>query len=233
MFKKKKKNVIQKAARQLITVASPKSIISEQFRTVRTNLSFSLPDDELKTLFFTSASPSEGKSTVSANTAVTFAQTGKKVLFIDADMRKPTVHYTFQLPNAAGLSTVLTNQIEVDEVIRETDIENLSVITSGPVPPNPSELLGSKTMQKLIEQLTINFDLIVFDAPPTLSVTDAQILSNTMDGTVLVVDAGSTEKETILKAKELLEQSDAKILGVVLNNYKASDGDHYYYEYYG
>lgn len=231
MFKKKKKKVDQKTARQLIAVASPRSIISEQFRTVRTNLTFSLPDEDLNTLFFTSASPSEGKSTVSANTAVTFAQAGKKVLFIDADMRKPTVHYTFALPNAAGLSTVLTAQISVEEVIRQTDIDNLSVITSGPIPPNPSELLGSKGMTFLIEQMKKLYDIIVFDAPPTLSVTDAQILSNEMDGTVLVIDAGRTEKETVQKAKELLEQADAKILGVVLNNY--TDEDSGYYEYYG
>lgn len=221
----------QKTARQLITVASPKSIISEQFRTIRTNLTFSLPDEELKTLFFTSASALEGKSTISANTAVTFAQAGKKVLFVDADMRKPTVHYTFRLPNAAGLSTVLTKQITLEEVIRETDIDNLSVITSGPIPPNPSELLGSKTMTSLLEKLKEDFDLIVFDAPPTLSVTDAQILSNEMDGTVLVIDVGYTEKDSIIKAKELLEQADAKILGVVLNNYTNSSGE--YYEYYG
>lgn len=231
MFKKKRKHVDQKTARQLITVATPKSIISEQFRTIRTNLTFSLPDENLNTLFFTSASPSEGKSTVSANTAVTFAQAGKKVLFVDADMRKPTVHYTFRLPNAAGLSTVLTNQITVEEIVRETDIDNLYVITSGPIPPNPSELLGSKTMTYLIEKLKEDFDLIVFDAPPTLSVTDAQILSNEMDGTVLVIDSGYTEKEAITKAKELLEQADAKILGVVLNNYTSSSGE--YYEYYG
>ena len=231
MFKKKRKHVDQKTARQLITVATPKSIISEQFRTIRTNLTFSLPDENLNTLFFTSASPSEGKSTVSANTAVTFAQAGKKVLFVDADMRKPTVHYTFRLPNAAGLSTVLTNQITVEEIVRETDIDNLYVITSGPIPPNPSELLGSKTMTYLIEKLKEDFDLIVFDAPPTLSVTDAQILSNEMDGTVLVIDSGYTEKEAITKAKELLDQADAKILGVVLNNYTNSSGE--YYEYYG
>src|SRR5699024_7456782 len=183
------------------------------------------------TLFFTSASPIEGKSTISANTAVTFAQAGKKVLFVDADMRKPTVHYTFRLPNAAGLSTVLTKQITLDEVIRETDIENLSVITSGPIPPNPSELLGSKMMIDFLDMLKEKFDLIVFDAPPTLSVTDAQILSNKMDGTVLVIDAGYTEKESVIKAKELLVQADAKILGVILNNYMNNSGQ--YYEYYG
>src|SRR5699024_6106818 len=231
MLKKKKKVVDQKTARQLITVATPKSIISEQFRTIRTNLTFSIPDEDLQKLFFTSASPAEGTSTVSANTAVTFAQAGKNVLFVDADMRKPTVHYTFRLPNAAGLSTVLTNQITVEEVIRETDIDNLYVITSGPIPPNPSELLGSKMMTYLIEKLKEAFDLIVFDAPPTLSVTDAQILSNEMDGTVLVIDSGYTEKEAITKAKELLDQADAKILGVVLNNYTNSSGE--YYEYYG
>ncbi len=232
LFKKKKKTVVQKAARHLIADVSPRSIITEQFRTLRTNLHFSLPEHELQTLFFTSASPSEGKSTVSANTAVVFAQEGKRVLFIDADMRKPTVHYTFQQPNAAGLSTLLTGQATLEDVERVTDIPNLTVITSGPLPPNPSELLGSQIMKEKLEEIKKHYDYIVFDAPPALSVTDAQVLSSLVDGTILVANAGSTEKDALIKAKEMLEASQAKLLGVVLNNYSNAD-DYYYYQYYG
>lgn len=229
--KKKNKNLLT-AARKLITTANSKAIVSEQFKTLRTNINFSMPDKEIKTMLFTSASPSEGKSTVAANSAVVFAQEGKRVLLIDGDMRKPTVHYTFHLTNTLGLSNLLTRQIQLEEVIKHDEIENLDIITCGPIPPNPAELLGSNMMEKLIEDLKENYDMIIFDAPPVLSVTDAQILSNLCDGTVIVLSAGKTEKGALLKAKEALINSKANILGVVLNNYVLQK-DHYYYQYYG
>lgn len=233
MGKKRKKNrVIQTAARKLVTNANSKSIVSEQFRTLRTNINFSMPDQELKTLLFTSASPGEGKSTVAANTAVVFAQEGKRVLLVDADMRKPTVHYTFHMTNTLGLSNLLTRQATVSDVVKVSNIDNLHVITCGPIPPNPAELLGSKTMDKVIEELKEHFDIIIFDAPPVLSVTDGQILSNKCEGTILVMSAGETEKEAIVKAKDALVSSQANIIGTVLNNFKL-DKDHYYYQYYG
>ncbi|WJY26428.1 CpsD/CapB family tyrosine-protein kinase [Sporosarcina trichiuri] len=231
IFKKQKKP-LQKAARKLITVDNPKSIISEQYRTIRTNIHFSSADTELRTIMLTSSSPSEGKSTSAANIAVVFAQEGRKVLLIDADMRKPTMHHTFHVNNGTGLSAVLTRQAEAAEAIIPTDIEHLSVMPCGPIPPNPAELIGSQTMKALIAQLKEQFDVIVFDAPPLLSVADAQILSNECDGTILVVNTGSTEKDNALKAKETLQSANARILGVLMNNYTLAK-DHYYYQYYG
>ncbi|MEK3973966.1 CpsD/CapB family tyrosine-protein kinase [Psychrobacillus sp. FSL K6-2684] len=229
---KKKNKPLLTAARKLITSSNPKAIVSEQFRTLRTNINFSMPDKEIKSMLFTSASPSEGKSTVAANSAVVFAQEGKRVLLIDGDMRKPTVHYTFHLTNTLGLSNLLTRQALLEEVIKHDDVQNLDIITCGPIPPNPAELLGSKTMEKVLEDLKEKYDMIIFDAPPVLSVTDAQILSNLCDGTVIVLSAGKTEKDALLKAKEALISSKANILGAVLNNYVLQK-DHYYYQYYG
>jgi len=232
MRKKQKKNrVSQTAARKLITSANPKSVISEQFRTLRTNINFSMPDKELKTLIFTSASPSEGKSTIAANIAVVFAQEGKRVLLVDADMRKPTVHYTFHMTNTLGLSNLLTRQATVSDVVKVSEVENLNIITCGPIPPNPAELIGSHTMDKVIEEMKGYFDIIIFDAPPVLSVTDAQILSNKSDGTILVMSSGQTEKENILKAKDALVSSQGNIIGAVLNNFELSNDN--YYQYYG
>lgn len=234
MFNRKKKKKAQTTtlARKLITVRNPKSIVSEQFKTIRTNINFSMPDQDIKTIIVTSSTPGEGKSTISSNSAVVFAQSGKKVLLIDADMRKPTAHHTFGIRNVAGLSTLLTRQHSIEEVVHKSEVEGLSVITSGPIPPNPAELLGSKTMDQLIVQLTELYDLVIFDAPPVLSVTDAQILSHKCQGTILVVNSGKAEKDGVLKAKEALVSSQANILGVVLNNY-ILDKDHYYYQYYG
>lgn len=231
MFNKKKKP-IQAVARKLVTQVNPKSIVSEQFRTVRTNINFSMPDKDLKTLLFTSANPGEGKSTSAANVAIVFAQEGKKVLLIDADMRKPTMHYTFHTTNSTGLSNLLTRKWELQDVVVETDIEGLHLITCGPIPPNPAELIGSQTMGALIDELQEEYDLVIFDAPPLLSVTDAQILSNRCDGTILVINSGTTEKDAVVKAKEALVSSKANILGTLLNNF-ILEKDHYYYQYYG
>lgn len=228
----KKKKVLQQAARKLITRSNPKSFVSEQYRTVRTNINFSMPDKELQTILFTSASPGEGKSTTASNLAYTFASEGKRVIIIDADMRKPTVHYTFHLTNTLGLSNLLTRKALLQDVVKDSGTENLHVITCGPIPPNPAELLGSKTMDQLLTDLKKVYDMIIFDAPPVLSVTDGQILANKCEGTVLVVSSGSTQKESALKAKELLNSSKAHIIGTVLNNFKL-EKEHGYYQYYG
>lgn len=225
-----KKKIVQAAARKLITSVNTKSVVSEQFRTIRTNINFSMPDKDLKTILFTSASPGDGKSTIAANLAVVFAQEGKNVLLIDADMRKPTVHYTFHMTNTLGLSSLLTRQAKLDEVVKFSEV-GLDVITCGPIPPNPTELLASRMMDAVLEELKMQYDLIIFDAPPVLSVTDGQILSNKCDGTVLVMSAGKTEKESVVKAKEALLSSKATMLGVVLNNFKFENEN--YYQYYG
>ncbi|MFY0517223.1 CpsD/CapB family tyrosine-protein kinase [Lysinibacillus sp. UGB7] len=233
MFQQKKaqRKKRVKMARKLVTVANSHSIVSEQFRTVRTNITFSMPDKDIKTILVTSATPGEGKSTNVANLGVVFAQEGKRIVIVDADLRKPTMHYTFLLQNAKGLSNILTRQLSVIEVVNSTDIPNLFVLTSGPIPPNPAELLASKKLDSLMEELKKEFDIIIFDAPPILSVTDAQILSNKCDGTLLIVNSGAVENTSVIKAKASLESSQANILGVVLNNYKLPRSQ-YYEEYY-
>ncbi|GKW45336.1 CpsD/CapB family tyrosine-protein kinase [Planococcus sp. NCCP-2050] len=232
MARKKQKKVLQETARKVISFTNPRSYVAEQFRTLRTNINFSSPDSDIRSLLVTSAAPSEGKSTASANLAVVFAQEGKRVLLVDADMRKPTTHYTFHMGNTQGLSSVLTRQIEAETAIRETEIERLDLLTCGPIPPNPAELLASKSMDALIEQLKETYDIIIFDAPPVLSVTDGQILASKCEGTILVVNSGTTEKEMALKAKEAIASSNSRLIGAVLNNFILPK-DNYYYQYYG
>lgn len=232
MAKKKPKQALQSVARKLVTNANPSSVISEQFRTLRTNISFSSSDTEIRSLVFTSGSPGEGKSTIAANTAVVFAQEGKRVLLVDADMRKPTVHYTFHMTNTTGLSNLLTRQAALEDVVKVSDQENLNIITCGPIPPNPSELLGSRTMDAVLMEMLRAFDVVIFDAPPVLAVTDAQIMANKVDGTILVLNTAKTEKDALTKSKEALVKSNANVIGVVMNNY-IYDNDAYYYQYYG
>jgi protein-tyrosine kinase len=215
--------------RSLITMTNPKSPISEQYRTIRTNIQFSAVDQEYRSIMVTSSGPGEGKSTTTANLAVVFAQQGKKVLMVDADMRKPTVHYTFRLNNHIGLTNVLTKQATLEKAVRETEQENLFILPSGPIPPNPAELLGSKAMEEVLLNAYELFDIIIFDTPPVLAVTDAQVLANKCNGVVLVVSSGKTENEMATKAKELLLNAKAKLLGVVLNNKEQKESQYYYY----
>jgi capsular exopolysaccharide synthesis family protein len=181
----------------------------------------------------TSAGPGEGKSTTITNLAVTYAQTERKVILIDADMRKPTAHHTFSLSNRWGLSSVLSKQCELEEAIQRTDVPSLSLLTSGVIPPNPAEMLGSKRMSELIEQLKNTYDMILIDTPPLLAVTDAQIVSTKSDGAVLVVDQGKVKREIAKKAVQNLQKVNARILGVVLNNVKRKASEESYYYYYG
>lgn len=231
-MRRKKNQSRQSKLRQLIAKINPNSPISEQYRTIRTNLQFASVDKELGSILVTSAAPSEGKSLTVANLAVVYAQQGKKILLIDADLRKPTVHYTFRLDNLTGLSTVLVGEEEFTEVIQDSDIENLSVLTSGPIPPNPSELLGSKRMEQFLEDASQFYDVIIIDSPPVLAVADAQILANVVDGSLLVVRSGQTEYEAAEKAKEALERTTSKLLGAVLNDREKKGSNSYYY-YYG
>jgi len=224
---RKRKGLITE--RQLITLESPRSPITEQYRTLRTNIQFASVDAELKTILVTSTGPGEGKSTTIANLAIVFAQQGKNVLLVDTDLRKPTVHYTFALNNVRGLTTILTKQSTLQEAVNQTDIENLSILLSGPIPPNPAELIGSLAMENFIEEAKTLYDVILFDTPPVLAVTDAQILSNKCDGTILVVASGSTEIDAAIKSRDLLNSSKAKLLGTVLNKIKADNSQYYYY----
>lgn len=224
-----KKTAMNATRRSLIAMINPKSPTAEQYRTIRTNIQFSSIDEEIRTLMVTSSGPAEGKSTTTANLAVVFAQQGKKVLLVDADMRKPTVHYTFSMNNAYGLTNVLTRQTELKEAIKQSKEEKLDILTSGPIPPNPAELLSSRAMEQFFEEAKEVYDIIIFDTPPVLAVTDAQVLANKCDGTVLVVSSGKTEIESAQKTKELLTNAQGKILGVVLNNKKIDNNDYYYY----
>lgn len=222
--------------KNLIVSKNPKSPVSEAFRTLRTNLQFSTIDDSIKSLVMTSPGPGEGKSTVIANLAVTMAQSGKKVLLIDCDLRKPTVHKKLGIPNSGGMTNLLIQKKQIDECIMETEIPNLYVITSGPIPPNPAELLGSNRMKSLIREFENVFDITLIDAPPVLAVTDAQILSKICSGTIITTAHGQSEKEAIIKAKELLDATDSKILGIVFNKIPMKNSrkyGKYYGKYYG
>ncbi len=229
MLLRKNQKISQIKNRKLTTVATPKSPVAEQYRTIRSNIQFAAVEGELRSLMVTSSEPAEGKSTTIANLAVVMAQQGKKVLLVDADLRKPTVHYTFQVANTVGLTNVLLKQTELLSTTQETDVENLHVLASGPIPPNPAELLGSRSMNALIEEATTHFDVVLFDTPPVLAVTDAQILANQLDGVVLVVKSGKTERDNAIKAKELLTHAKAKVLGVVLNQKEVKQSQYYYY----
>ena len=230
MAKKKEKHIPSNPV-SLITYVNPSSPVSEQYRTIRTNIQFaSAVNQRLKTLVVTSSSASEGKSTTAANLAVVFANSGQRVLLVDADLRKPTIYQTFHLGNSKGLSTVLSSEETILETAQKTTIENLSVLTSGPKPPNPSELLGTVRMNQVLEEAQNLYDIVIFDMPPVVAVTDAQIIASKTDGTLLVVRENVTQKEAITKAKDLLKMVNARILGVVYNGMEQSkDEDYYYY----
>lgn len=215
----------------MISIKNPKSAAAEAFRTLRTNIQFSSLDEELKTITVTSTQPGEGKSTIISNLAVTIAQTGKKVLLIDCDLRKPTVHKKLGLSNQEGLTSLLAKEKTFDEVIRASSIPNFYVLTSGPIPPNPAELLGSKKLRGLLRELEGVFDMILLDAPPVLAVTDAQVLSTFCNGVVFVAGYGQAEKHAIVTAKELINKVGGKILGVVINKVPSKSKSYYYYNY--
>ncbi len=226
-----KKSKMNKDARKLITVTQPKSPVAEQYRTIRTNIEFMAVDREIQAILVTSATQGEGKSTTSSNLAVAYAQQGKKVLIIDTDMRRPTVHYTFKVANGLGLSSLLTRQAEKEKAILPTKVDNLSILTAGPIPPNPAELLSSRAMEHLVSQLRADFDVIIFDAPPLLQVADSRITSKLTDGVVLVVGCTTSDRQRVLKAKDQLDLAEAKILGVVLNRRELTDDSAYQYYY--
>lgn len=226
---KKLKKLMMNTKRKLVTQVSPKSPISEQYKTIRTNINFSSVDRDMRSIMVTSSGPGEGKSTTAANLAVVFAQQGKTVLLVDGDMRKPTAHYTFNVTNTFGLTTVLTRQKELREVVHQTDVDHLDLLTCGPVPPNPAELLSSRSMEEFLMDVYADYDMVIFDTPPVLAVTDAQVLANQCHGTILVVSSGTTEIESAQKGKELLQSAKGKLLGVILNNRELKDTSYYYY----
>ena len=225
-----KKNSAATNPVNLITLLNPNSSISEQYRTVRTNLQFAVAGDQpLRSMAVVSSGPGEGKSTSSANLAVVFAQAGRRVLLVDADMRKATVHKTFGLSNEVGLSNLVSGQQSASSVIQPSGVDNLSVMTAGPTPPNPAELLNSHRMNVVIEELYQMFDLIVFDLPPVMIVADSLIMASKTDGTVVVIREGVTRKDSIIEAKNRLIQAKARILGVIYNGVEQMNESSYYY----
>lgn len=214
----------------LVTIANPRSPIAEAYRILRTNLEFSNLDKSLRTILVTSASAEEGKSTTLANLAVTIAQSGKRVVLVDADLRRPTQHQIFNLKPSPGL----TDMVREDNILavpplQDTGMANLKVLTAGQLPPNPAEILGSKRMTEILAALQEQADVILLDAPPVLAVTDAAVLSGKVDGVLLVVSAGKTKRENAYKAQTQLEKVNARVLGAVLNNVRADRSAPTYY----
>lgn len=211
----------------LISYSNPKSPITEQYRLIRNNLHFSSVDKDIHSIVVTSPEASDGKSTTSANLAIVLAQQGKRVILVDVDLRKPTVHYAFNVSNIEGLTNVLTKDISLDQAIIKSLVPNLDILTCGAIPPNPSELLDSKTMELVMEELKETYDFVVFDTPPLLVVTDAQVLANKCDGVVMVVASGKTKRDRAIQAKELLDKANAHLLGVVVNGVESKQGTYY------
>ena len=219
---------------RLITHVAPKSPISEAYRALRTNIQYTHIDRSLRTLLVTSPGPGDGKSTSVANLAIVMAQMGSRVLLIDADLRRPVLHSLFNIDRRVGLSNVLVGRAEIADAVTSTDIENLHIMPCGALPPNPSELLGSSAMLRTLEALKQEYELVLFDSPPVIAVTDAAVLARLVDGVFLVVKAGQTSKEAAFRSYTLLNQVKAKVLGTLLNSVKVERmyGSYYYYYHY-
>lgn len=218
---------------RLIAHNKPRDPISEAYRVLRTNLSFAAVDNGLQAFLVTSASPSEGKSTTVANLAIVMAQTGKQIIVVDSDLRRPTLHDTFDVPNSRGLTTaLLDSQRPVSFYLQDSGINNLKILTSGPIPPNPAELLNSQRMSQIIAELKNESDTVIFDTPPVLSVADASIIAPRVDGSVLIVQSGKTRQAALEQAVNTLSRTNGHLLGVVLNQVVMGRSAYYYYHKY-
>lgn len=217
----------------VVTHSDPKSPVSEAYRVLRTNIQYSNVDNPLKTIVVTSSEPMEGKTTTVVNLAVAFAQAGNRVLLIDSDLRKPKIHKVFMIRNDCGLTDLLVARDNYRNYIRRCDVPDLDILVCGTIPPNPSELLSSNAMKQLLQDAREDYDIVLMDAPPAGSVTDAAIISAYVDGTVLVAYSGHVEIGSLKHAKELLDKVNANIIGVILNRLdKNASGNYYSYKYY-
>jgi capsular exopolysaccharide synthesis family protein len=213
---------------QLVTIRDPRSPAAEAYRTLRTNIQFASLDRPLRTLLATSSAPNEGKSTTISNIAVTVAQSERRVLLVDCDLRRPTLHTMFGLPNEEGLTSLILD--EAGRIpVQKTEIPGLLVLTSGPLPPRPADILGSRRMEAVIAQLRDHADMVLFDTPPVNAVTDAAVLATKVDGVLLVFRAGTTKRDRARDARRQLEKVNAHIVGVVLTDVKGEKT----YGYYG
>lgn len=217
---------------RIISITKPKSPVAEAYRGIRTSIEFSNLDKELKVINVTSSMQNEGKSTVMANLAVSFANLDKKVLIMEGDLRNPSVHRMFNISNINGLTDILVNNKSFLDCVYCTDVKNLHVLTCGPIPPNPSEMLSSNKIRQFVDSLRDYYDYIFIDAPPIGIVTDAGIISTYTDGCIFVVGAGEADAEMAKVSKDRLEKVGANILGVVLNKFEASGANGYYNYYY-
>jgi capsular exopolysaccharide synthesis family protein len=217
------------AATDLIALRDPRSPAAEAYRTLRTNIQFSSLDRPLKTLLATSTAPNEGKSTTIANLAVTMAQAEQRVILVDCDLRRPSLHTLFGVSNESGVTSALLDQADAPLPLIATEVPGLSLLPSGPLPPRPADLLGSRRMEALIVRLRESADIVLFDTPPVIAVTDAAVLATRVDGAILVLQAGKTRRDRAREARNLLDKVKAHVVGVVLNDAKIEQG----YGYYG
>lgn len=214
--------------RHLVVQEKPNSQISEAYRMLRTNILFSKVDGDLKTILFTSSGPGEGKSVSAANTALAISQSGKKVILLDCDLRKPVQHLMFGR-GVKGLTNVLFGEMPIQDAIQETEQKNLYLVTSGPLPPNPSEILGSSKMDRLLNSLKAQADYLIIDSPPVLTVSDTCVLASKTDGVILVLGAGIVRPEMAQQSKEALERAQGSLLGVMINRIKLEQDSYYGY----
>jgi len=221
-----------RANSELLIHSDPRSSLAEAYRQLRTSILLSTAGHAPKSLLITSSLPSEEKTTTATNTAISLAQTGAKVLLMDADMRRPRLHSVFNIENGVGLSTLLsseTTELEILNAVKFEQRTNLNLLTSGPIPPNPAELLGSEQMADLLKVLQNNFTHVVVDSPPIASFTDGVLIASMVDGVILVVHAGKSSRQVVRRSRQILTDIGARIFGVVLNNVNLRSNDNYYH----
>lgn len=218
---------------ELILNKGSKSVVAEAYRVLRTNIMYASVDKKIKTIAVTSSGPAEGKSSTVANFAIALAHAGSRVLIIDSDLRKPRIHKTFSISNRVGLTNIIVEDLDWKEHLHTLEeLPALSILPSGPIPPNPSELCGSTKMKNFINNIKEEFDYVIIDTPPSGVVTDGTLIASYVDGTILVVASGNVEIESAKRTKSLLENVKANILGVVLNKIPVNDSGYYKYYYY-
>ncbi|NLO22250.1 MAG: CpsD/CapB family tyrosine-protein kinase [Syntrophomonadaceae bacterium] len=227
MGKKKNKRVYE-----LITHEKPRSMFSEAYRSLRTNLGFTEIDQKCRTLLLSSPNPMDGKSLTTANLAVVLAQAGHTVVLVDCDLRKPSQHTIFELENHRGVSNCLAQNLDISKVTQPSPVDNLSIISSGPIPPNPTEMLNSDATRGFLARLQEEYDYVLVDGPPVLAVADASILARQVDGVILVLRSASSRVDASKEAKEQLKRAGANLIGVVLNQVDIKRNNYYHNQYY-